>query len=57
MSVRIKISYTTDEELNRMIRLLSPEMKSYKVGKRQEGQYKRAYVMMANDGLENANKC
>lgn len=44
MSVKIKISYQTDQELQQVIRLLSPELKSYKVAKKQEGQYKKAYA-------------
>lgn len=44
MSVKIKVSYTDEEELAGVIRLLSPVMKSYKVAKGQQGVYKRAYI-------------
>ena len=44
MSVKIKISYTTKEELEKVLRVLSPVMKDYKIAKNQEGQYKKAYV-------------
>lgn len=46
MSVKIKISYQTDQELQQVIRLLSPALKSYKVAKKQEGQYKNAYALL-----------
>ena len=48
MSVKIKISYNTEEELAGVIQLLSPVIKSYKISKKQEGQYKNAYVLLAN---------
>ena len=44
MSVKIKISYTTKEELEKVLQVLSPVMKDYKVAKNQEGKYKKAYV-------------
>lgn len=44
MSVKIRISYNTDEELTRVIRLLSPCVKSYKVSKKQKGKFKNAYI-------------
>ena len=44
MSVKIKISYTTKEELENVLQVLSPVMKDYKISKNQEGQYKKAYV-------------
>ena len=34
MSVRIKVSYTEEEELAGVIRLLSPALKSYKVSRK-----------------------
>lgn len=42
MSVKIKISYTTEEELAGVIRLLSPVVKSWKK-QPANGKYKRAY--------------
>lgn len=44
MSVKIKISYTTKEELEKVLQVLSPVMKDYKISKNQEGKYKKAYV-------------
>ena len=44
MSVKIKISYTSNEELARILQALSPVLKDYKVAKNQEGKYKKAYV-------------
>ena len=46
MSVKIRVSYTDDEELAGVIRLLSPAVKSWKVAKRQEGAFKNAYIVM-----------
>ena len=44
MSVKIKISYEDDRELMRVIRLLSPAMKSWRVSRNKEGRYKKAYA-------------
>lgn len=46
MSVVIRISYSTEEELNNVLQMLSPKVKSYKKAKKQEGQYKNAYVYL-----------
>lgn len=46
MSVKIRVSYTEDEELTGVIRLLSPAVKSWKVAKRQEGAYRNAYIYL-----------
>lgn len=51
MSVKIRVSYTDEEELAGVIRLLSPAVKSWKVAKRQEGAYKNAYIVMKGVGL------
>ena len=53
MSVRIKVSYTDDEELAGVIRLLSPAVKRWKVAKRQEGTYKNAYIYLHPIGRTN----
>lgn len=45
MSVKIKISYTTEEELAGVIRLLSPVVKSWKK-QPAKGKYKRAYGIL-----------
>lgn len=59
MSVRIRVKYSTEEELAGVIRLLSPAVKSWKVAKRQEGAFKNAYIVMKGGGLiaKNADKC
>ena len=44
MSVKIKVSYNTEEELAGVIRLLSPVLKDYKVSRNKEGRYKKAYA-------------
>lgn len=47
MSIRIKISYQTQEELGYILRLLYPAIKSAKVKKGQQGVYKKAYIEIA----------
>lgn len=49
MSVKIKISYNTDQELQHVVKLLSPALKTYKVAKKQEGQYKNAYALLEHE--------
>lgn len=49
MSVKIKVSYTEDEELAGVIRLLSPMLRNVKV-QPQKGRFKRAYIDM-KDGV------
>lgn len=44
MSVKIRISYTTEDELSGVLRLLSPLLKSYKVSNNRDGRYKKAYA-------------
>ena len=69
MSVKIKISYTTDEELEEVTRPLSSLVKNWKK-QPAKGKYKRAYgvlsherspnelrEMLTNANVENAKKC
>ena len=42
MSIKIKVSYTEEQELDRIVRLLSTEVKSWKK-QQAKGTYKRAY--------------
>lgn len=42
MSVKIKLSYTDEEECREIMRLLSPVVKSWKM-QPAKGKYKRAY--------------
>ena len=55
MSVKIRISFTEDEELAGVIRLLSPALKSYKVSKKKEGKYRNAYADLDGRELMNLN--
>lgn len=42
--VKIKISYQTPEELEKVLKLLQPLVKSMKVKKGQQGIFKKAYI-------------
>jgi hypothetical protein len=44
MSVKIKVSYTTDQELQEIVKLLAPMLGNVKV-KPQKGKFKRAYIL------------
>jgi len=44
MSVKIKISYNTDEELEQIRKLLAPMFKEVKVSRNKEGRFKKAYT-------------
>lgn len=44
MSVKIKISYNTEEELEKILQVLSPVLKDFKVARNKEGRYKKAYA-------------
>lgn len=46
MSVVIRISYSTEEELNNVLQMLSQKVKSCKKAKKQEGKYRNAYVYL-----------
>ena len=46
MSAKIKISYTTKEELEKILQALSPVIKQYKISKNPEGKYKKAYITL-----------
>lgn len=52
MSIKIKISYNTDEELAGVVRLLSPALKDYKVSRNKEGKYKKAYADLNIEEVE-----
>ena len=43
MSMRIKLSYTDDQELHKIMQLLSPVVKSWKK-QPSKGKYKRVYI-------------
>ena len=42
--VKVRISYQKPQELDTVLKLLKPIIKSYKTEKGSEGRYKRAYV-------------
>ena len=44
--VKIRISYQDAQELEQVLKILKPQIKSYKVSKQQDGAYKRAYVIL-----------
>ena len=46
MSVRIKISYETEEELKRVLSLLDPLLKSWSRAARKSGKFFRVYVTL-----------
>lgn len=54
MSIKIRVSYNTEEEFAGVIQLLSPMLKNVKV-QPQKGQYKRAYISLRNSKVESQN--
>lgn len=46
MSMRIKISYESPQELQEVLKRLGSMVQSYRVPKRQEKTYKRAYIVL-----------
>lgn len=44
MSVKVKVSYQEQRELEKIVKLLRPVIKSYKVARGQQGAFKRAYI-------------
>ena len=44
MSIKIRISYTEQHELNTVLGLLKPIVKAYKADKGENGRYKKAYL-------------
>lgn len=53
MSVKIKVSYESPEELEEVLELLkSLVVESHKVPRKQEGRYKRAYLLLRGKGDE-----
>lgn len=51
MSVRIKVSYTTDKELAGIVRLLSSVLKDRRVSGNRRGRYKKAYIEVDGERL------
>lgn len=46
MSVKIKVSYESPKELQEVLKRLGSMVQSYRVPKRQEKTYKRAYIVL-----------
>ena len=44
MSVKIKISYQKEQELQIILQLLRPVSRAYKIADRHQGIYKRDYI-------------
>lgn len=44
MSIKIKVSYESPQELQEVLKRLKPILLSCKIPKVQEGRYKRAYI-------------
>lgn len=55
MSVKIKVSYQKEQELQAILELLKPVIKSYKAADRQRGIYKRAYIEI-KQAIETSSK-
>jgi hypothetical protein len=48
MSTIIKVSYTDENELNNVLKLLKPITKKYKISKEKKGEHYNAYVTVTN---------
>lgn len=44
MSCKIRVSYTEDRELVRILALIGPAVKSCRKSKNKEGSYRKAYI-------------
>lgn len=56
MSVEVKVSYESPQELQEVLERLEPILLSCKVSKTQKGRYKRAYIHVQVN-KEAAEKC
>lgn len=48
MSVKIKVSYETEEELKRVLMLLDPVVKGWTRAAKKSGRFFRAYIILDN---------
>lgn len=48
MSIKVKVSYESPQELQEVLKRLEPILLSCKIPKLQEGRYKRAYICLKN---------
>ena len=55
MGVKIKVSYQKEQELQAILQLLRPVIKSYKAADRQQGVCKRAYIEI-KQAIETSDK-
>lgn len=46
MSIKIKVSYESPQELQEVLKRLEPILLSCKVPKGQEGRYKKVYIIL-----------
>ena len=44
MSIKIKVSYNTEEELQKVMQLLGTAVKEYKISGNKKGLYRKAYI-------------
>ncbi len=47
--IKLKVSYEQPQELEAVLKLLHPKLKSWKLARQQEGRYKKAYVYLKED--------
>lgn len=52
MSTKIKVSYQDQKELELVIRLLHPIIKSYKVSRSCKGNFRKAYIYLDEQGAK-----
>ena len=46
MAIKIKVSYEDPEDLRWLVDKLGPAIKYWRMAKNQEGQYKKAYIVL-----------
>lgn len=49
MSIKIKVSYESPQELQEVLKRLEPILLSYKIPKAQKEGYKKAYIYLKNN--------
>lgn len=57
MSIRIKVSYETEDELKKVLQLLDPVLKGWTKAAKKSGKYFRAYIELHSGNSENVSKC
>lgn len=53
MSVKIKVSYETEEELKRVLNLLDPAVKQWSKAAKKSGKYFRVYIDLKSNAEPN----